>query len=1095
MKCPRCEIENPEGMSFCRKCGAPLLVVCPSCGNVVTKDDLFCGKCGHGVREGPPGEKQVPELEGERKHVTILFSDISGYTALSEKLDPEELKEVTGPLFGRMTKVIEKYGGFVEKYIGDAVMAVFGAPSAHEDDPVRAIRAAREINTGLVVTGAIDGQKGTHGIAGDPVNVASRLCSLAHPGEIVAGQETWKQAEGYFDFEELPPATVKGKTESLRVFKVLSPKEKPLTVHRLRGVRARLTGRDAEMDELKDAAERLFKGEGTIIALSGDAGTGKSRLIEEFKKTLQTPWFEAHAYPYAQNTPYSLVTALMSRVLDIEEGDAPETVREKLERHIRALTGDGASIIPCVGSLYSLPYPTLNEITPEHWKFLLRQAFTETLSALSQRPTVIVFDDLQWADPSSLELLRSFLMDVRLPSLFLFAYRPEFSLFTGDQAASLGTSCREMRLHDLSSSESLQMLRSLLDTDETPRELQRFFQERIQGNPFYLEEVINGLIDSGTLVRVGNTWKLTKGLDDAEISSGVHGIIEARLDRLEKEAKRVLQEASVIGRSFLYEILKRITALAEQCERCVSGLERLDFVRTKTLAPDLEYMFKHALTQEVVYNGLLKKDRREIHERIARVMEGLFSQRLPEFYEILAYHYSRGESSSKAIEYLMKSGEKSLARYSVSEAYQSYEQAYGLISVKTQRTKEDSAILIDILINWAFAFYYLGHFGKLIEVFQLHEKEAASLRDEASTAMFSAWLGWAYFWTGKLKLAREYLVKAKDTAEKAGDQRALGYAYTFLSYTASFMGMFEEALDAGRRALEIGKAFPSDHYLSFKGLSGMAFTHLWMGDLRSALADSEALLDYGRKESDYRSLVLGYIFKSGSHFYKGDMAAAIECGERARDAARDALYGVLPKDWLGIAYLMTGRIADAERELADTISFHERYNVGWLAGPAYVYLAMGKITKGQVSDGLSAIEVLGDDFFENGNVIWHMIAEQLLGTIYLRIVEGSAPMSLIKLVKNLPFLITNVPFADGKAQKYMEKTIKISKEIGAKLYVGQAYLNLGLLHRAKKRKEKAKECLTEAVQLLAECDADGPLRQAQEALESLGMVTGVARRP
>ena len=1135
MKCPKCHFENPADARFCNQCGDKFEIACPACGKTNPPGSRFCNGCGQGLEQGtrapPPHDSQpsstTPEFaakkplpiqraaEGERKHVTVLFSDLSGYTALSEKLDPEELKEFTGTLFGRMTRVIEKYGGFVEKYVGDAVMAVFGIPLSHEDDPVRAIRAAREIheiasdekaatplsmhsgiNTGLAVTGAMDGQKGIHGIAGDTVNVASRLCGLAKPGEIVIGSETWHQAEGSFDVEELPFATVKGKAEPLRVFKVLSPKEKPLTVHRLSGVRARLTGRDAEMAELQDAVERLSHDEGTIIAISGDAGTGKSRLIEEFKKTIpQTQWFEVHAYPYAQNTPYSLITGLLSGVFDIEEGDAPETVKEKVEGRIRAVTGNGSSIMPSLGSLYSLTYPSLDETTPKHRKFLLEKAFAELVSALSHHPLAIVFDDLQWADPSSVELLRSLLMEIRLPSLFLFSSRPEFSLFTGDQAPSLGGTYQEIRLHDLSSSESLQMLRSLLGTDDVPRELQRFFQDQSQGNPFYLEEVVNGLIDSGTLSRRGTTWKLEGSLDEGKISSSVHGVIEARLDRLEKEAKRVLQEASVIGRSFLYEILRRITVLADQCEHQISGLEQRDFIRTKTLDPDLEYIFKHALTQEVVYNGLLKKDRREIHEKIAHVMEGLFSQRLSEFYETLAYHYSRGESSSKAIEYLMKAGEKSLARYSVSEANRSYEEAYQLITAKTPRTKEESAILIDILINWVYVFYFLGDAKTWLQIYERHEEEAASLEDQARKAMFFAWFGWGHFGSGHIRVGRDYILKALKLAQTVGDQRALGYAYTFLSWVGGSTGMFEEGLDAARKALEIGKAYPWDHYISFKGLAGMSFVHWGMGDLRSAAADVEAQLEYGREHSNHRSLVLAYLGMANVHFGKGDVALAIECCRKSIDAARDPQYAQVARPFLAAALLMAGKLDEAEEELKTAIAFDERGGAGWLAVWAYLFRAILRIARGQVSEGLKELEALRHSSVENGALAVRIMAEQYLGTVYLKMVEGGGPSNLTTVAKNLPFLITNLPFADGRAQKHLGEAIRLSREVGAKLQLGQAYLSLGLLHKAKRRMEKAKERLTEAVRLLAECEADGPLREAASALESLGTPTGTPRSP
>jgi class 3 adenylate cyclase len=267
MKCPKCQIENPETRKFCKECGAKLILVCPNCHFENLPGDKFCGECGHQLEESVAPKIKL-SIEGERKHITVLFSDLSGYTAMAEKLDPEEVKEITGRLFSALGQVIERYGGFVEKYVGDAVMALFGVPDAHEDDPVRAVRAAREmhrlvaemdpkigipvgtalsmhsgINTGLVVTGRVDAEKGIHGTAGDTVNVASRLCSLAKAGEIFIGPETHGYAEGYFDCQALAPVELKGKAEGVCVFKVLSPKEKPLTVRRLSGIRARLTGR------------------------------------------------------------------------------------------------------------------------------------------------------------------------------------------------------------------------------------------------------------------------------------------------------------------------------------------------------------------------------------------------------------------------------------------------------------------------------------------------------------------------------------------------------------------------------------------------------------------------------------------------------------------------------------------------------------------------------------------------------------------------------------------------------------------------------------------------------------------------------------
>ncbi|UCG66556.1 MAG: zinc-ribbon domain-containing protein, partial [Deltaproteobacteria bacterium] len=270
MKCPKCQFDNREGVKFCEGCGAKMELMCPNCGAQIPLDRHFCGECGQKLDKAQEVPKALPEAEGERKHVTVLFSDLSGYTPMSEKLDPEELKEIMSRIFGEIAQVVTKYEGFIEKFIGDAVMALFGVPKAHEDDPIRTIKVAREIhqlvdalspevekrigqpismhtgiNTGLVVTGKVDMEKGTHGVAGDTINLASRLSSLAKENEILVGPDTYRQAEGHFTFESLEPTTVKGKAEPIQVHKVLSAKEKPVTIHRLSGLRADLIGRKA----------------------------------------------------------------------------------------------------------------------------------------------------------------------------------------------------------------------------------------------------------------------------------------------------------------------------------------------------------------------------------------------------------------------------------------------------------------------------------------------------------------------------------------------------------------------------------------------------------------------------------------------------------------------------------------------------------------------------------------------------------------------------------------------------------------------------------------------------------------------------------
>ena len=690
MKCPKCQFENRDGAKFCKDCGANLEVACLECGTVYKLGSKFCDECGFKLDQEIDPAKSDLTSEGERKHVTVLFSDLSGYTTMSERLDPEEVKEITGRIFSNVSKIVNKYDGFIEKYAGDAVMALFGAKQSHEDDPIRAIKAAIEIHaeteklspeyegiiestlrmhtgiyTGLVVTGELNMEKGIHGVAGDTLNVASRLSTVAKSGEILVGPVTFNRSAGHFNFEAMEPVQVKGKTEPIQIYKFRSIRDDPKKVHRLHGLRSDLIGRKAEMAQLSEAVVKLKNGKGRVISVIGAAGTGKSRLVEEFKATLdleKIQWREGHAYAYSQNIPYFPLINLITRTLQIAEGDSAEKVRQKIESRINILIGEDANVVPYIGSLFSLDYPEIDNINPEFWKSKLQRGMLKVLTALAQgAPTIICLEDLHWADPSTLELVHFLISENTKPVLFICVYRPTISLFSANQIESMSDSYQELSLQDLSPSEALNMVESLLRTESIPSDLQQFIRNKVEGNPFYVEEAINSLIESKALVAENGHWKITRNITESEISATIHGVISSRVDRLERESKRILQEASVIGRSFYYEIIKRVTELRDNIDIGLSGLERLELIKTKSVKPHLEYIFKHALTQEVVYKGLLLKERQKIHERIGNVIEKLFKNRLPEFYETLAFHFKQSKSKLKAIDYLVKSGEKSLA--------------------------------------------------------------------------------------------------------------------------------------------------------------------------------------------------------------------------------------------------------------------------------------------------------------------------------------------------------------------------------------------------------------------------------------------------
>jgi class 3 adenylate cyclase/tetratricopeptide (TPR) repeat protein len=874
---------------------------------------------------------------------------------MSEKLDPEEVKEITGKLFDQISKVVGKYDGFIEKYAGDAVMALFGANQSHEDDPVRAVKAAHKIhglvesmspqyedavgqplqmhsgiNTGLVVTGELNLEKGVHGVAGDTINVAARLSATAKAGDILVDHETYTRTEGYFQFENLEPVQLKGKTNAVQVYKFLSVKKHPQKIHRLHGLRAELIGRKAEMAQLSEAVENLEKSQGVVFSIIGAAGTGKSRLVEEFKAGLdldKIQWREGQAFPYAQSIPYFPLIDLISNAIQIDEGDSPEAVKEKIESSLEVLIGEKQDIAPYIGSLYALDYPEIEEVSPEFWKAELQKAILMVLTALAQRaPTVICLEDLHWADPSTLELVHFLLSEIRHPIFFLCVYRPTISPFSTHQINAMAIPHQELHLRDLSLSEAQNMVESLLKTDAIPKDLLKFIRNKVEGNPFYLEEAINSLIESKILVPENGDWRVDRPITESEISATIQGVIAARVDRLEQESKRILQEASVIGRSFYYEILKRISEIKDNIDRSLSGLEHFDLIKTKSIQPDLEYIFKHALTQEVVYNGLLKKERRKIHERIGCVIEELFKNRLPEFYETLGYHFKMGQSIHKAIDYLMKSGEKSLRRYALDESNQYYQEAYDLLTRKmADFSMKEKRLLVHLLVEWALVFYYRGDFKGLNKLLSAHEDLAETVEKDESVGMFFAWLGFVLYFRGKPQESYQYLQKAVKIGEESNSQLVIGYACTWLPFTCSGLGLFDEGITYGMRAKEISKSIAQDQYLYFKSRAALGFVYFYQGNRKETYNAGKTILDYGRRYSNIRSQVMGYWIMAFSFILDGNYSAIIESLEKALQISADPFYSQFVKLSLGNVYAASGEFSKAEGLLNEVASYSRTF--------------------------------------------------------------------------------------------------------------------------------------------------------------------------
>jgi class 3 adenylate cyclase/tetratricopeptide (TPR) repeat protein len=1114
VRCSACQHDNQSGANFCSHCGRRLGCDSPAVGEPAEQ----YRSCRDGAPHASPvtgkGFSHPPDplvsIESERKHVTVLFSDLTGYTAMSELLDPEEVKDVLNHIFADVSRIVRKYEGYIDKYIGDAVMAIFGVPKAHEDDPLRAVLTALEIHgavaaasprveqktgrfiimhtgitTGLIVTDEMDITAGRHGMTGDTINVAARLTSLAGPGEVIVDGITHHRCRGYVDFETLAPVRVKGKEVPIAVYRVRSIKRKPSKVYRVTGLRAELIGREGEMRRLACAYEELKAGGGSLVTVRGDAGTGKSRLVEEFKRTIDRTsvrWFEAHAHAYSQNMPYHLMIDMLSRTLHVDGGRSSETTRRRIEAGIGALPGCRDNVVPYIARLYDIDDPSVRDMSPELWKAgLLRAIHSIAEGVVSQGPVVFYLEDLHWADHSSVAILRSVLTAFRHRALFLCVYRPSFDL-----VPRLGKNnwVHDIKLRDLPPSEAQGMIESMLQPGNVPNELKAFIDEKVEGNPFYIEEVINTMIESGILACDRSEWRLSGPIDEAEVPTTIHGIVAARIDRLGDDVKRVLQEASVIGRTFPYNILSRVTAAGVRLDRYLAKLERLNVIITKSFYPDLEYSFRHGLTQEVVYNGILLSERRIMHETTARVMEEVFQERRSEFYETFAYHFTRGISDDRAVDYLMKSGEKNLNRYSLDEAHGNYREAYILLVNKQGRSDEDRRLLIDLLIKWAVVYNQRGDYSALIDRLMEHEQDVA-IAGRESLGMYYGWLGWSLRQRERLKEAYDYVTNALAMGEAAGSRRVTAYACAWLTQICADRGQLDDAVRFGTRAREFTDLLERDRLFFQFCMVGLGLAYFFRGECARIGEIGEILSEHGLRHGEIRSRAMGHNMAGLSHYAAGDFSTAADKFQSAIDISLDPMISCLSMLFLGMSYLSDQRLQEAEATLEKVIAFNEDFGIEAIGTSAEALREIVGLSRGALHQGITTIEATLKAWLAGGSRYRYATVEHLLGKIYFAIATGGWHRRISLLVRNMGFMITKAPFALALAEKHFRRARTMACEIGAMSIAAQVNLDMGILHRTRGNTEQARQCVNEAMALFLQCGARAYYGKARELLSEL----------
>ena len=690
MTCNGCGFEAPADFAFCPKCGARLAAAAPA----------------------PPPPPPPTAPEGDRRPVTVLFADLAGFTALSEGLDPEDVRAIQSDLFHEMSASIDRYEGFVEKFVGDAVMAVFGAPRAHEDDPERGLRAAllmRErmdalnrrwerrvgrplalhigVNTGPVVAGRIgSAADAAYAVTGDTVNTASRLQSAAPAGEIFISDATYQLTHHAFAFAPREELRLKGKSELVAVHRLLSSLAAPRSARGLEGLglAAPLVGREPELRRMQAAFEYMRAGRAQLVSLIGEPGAGKSRLQREFFARLEAAGsLEGVTVRHAAcsalgEQTYGAVAALLRDAYGVEHGDSVEIARSKLATGLTTLgvgEEDRAAMVAALARVLGLERDDarLRHLEPEQLK---RQIFLATRVLVERRlaagPLVLVVEDLHWADAASIELLGA--VADRLadrPLLLLLMYRPTL------EPDALGTSHAPhtaIEVMPLSQSNSLDLLAAWFGdpTRLFPEHLRALILERAGGNPLYLEEVVRALIAAGVLVREGEGWRSTEGAATAQVPSTLHGLLLSNLDRLDAVERRIIQAAAVIGPRFEVPLLKEVSAEPAAVDSALDALARADLV---TAGP--ERRFRHGLLQEIVYQNILVTRRTELHTRVGTALEAENAGEPGSLERLVAlgHHWALGADKGRGARYLMAAGDWAGGMYANADAIQHYQRA------------------------------------------------------------------------------------------------------------------------------------------------------------------------------------------------------------------------------------------------------------------------------------------------------------------------------------------------------------------------------------------------------------------------------------
>jgi class 3 adenylate cyclase/DNA-binding winged helix-turn-helix (wHTH) protein/tetratricopeptide (TPR) repeat protein len=1116
LQCPECQHANPAGAKFCNACATPLQLRCPSCGTENPPGAQFCYQCATPLAGSPPATRRPPEplaytpayltekiltsraaLEGERKQVTVLFADITGSLALIEGLDPEEARQRLDPVLRLMMEAVHRYEGTVNQVLGDGIMALFGAPVAHEDHALRACYAALAmqaalhrygdevhrtqgltvqirvgLNFGDVVVQAIGNDLSmNYSAVGQTVHLAARMEQLATPGSILLPVATLHQVEGLVQVNAIGSIAVKGLTKPVEVFELVGAAAvRPwLRAAAAQGL-TRFVGRHIELQALGEALARTVSEHGQLVAVSGEPGMGKSRLLYEFSHgPLTADWrlLETGAMSYGQATPYLLIRDLLRAYFEIDDQDDEHTIREKVDKR---LTWDMAlqEMRPMVLALLDVAgdAPEWQSLdSPQRRRRIIEGVKRLLLQESQVQPLLVLIENLHWIDAGTQAVLDSLIESVPAGRLLLLvSYRPGYQ--HGWESKTYYT---QLRLHPLSSEAAEELLDVLLGEADDLQPVKLLLLERSEGNPFFLEESIRSLVETQVLSGERGAYHLAKPLASMQVPATVQAILAARIDRLPPEEKQLIQSAAVIGREMSFPLLQALAEMPEDdLRRGLAHLQKAEFLVETRLYPDLAYAFTHALTHDVAYDSLLHRQRRVLHARIVAAIERLWADRLSTQVEQLAHHAVHGELWEKALGYCRQAGIKTTMRSAHREAVECFAQALAALQ-HLPETPETLGQAIDLHFDVRNALLPLGDQEQVCEHLRMAETLARRLNDQRRLGRTFAYLADYFRVTGEPGRAVESGEHALALATALGDFTLQVMATFYLGAACSALGEYRRAVDYFSRNVVLLTGELLRERFGMTGLPAV-MSRTWcvscladLGEFDEGIARGDEAVQLAEAAEHPFSLTQAYYALGTLFLRRGDLPKAIPVLERGLALCQRA--GIVT--WfptvaaaLGYAYTLSDRIPEALPLLQQAVAQDPSQGIsaGHARRVAYLseaYLLAGR--RDEAADLATSALTFARTLQARGNEAY---ALWLHGEIHAQ----------------------QASLAGAAADVYYQQALALAKELGMRPLQAHCHLALGTLSTKRGQLAQARVELSTAIELFHLMGMTFWLPQAQATL-------------